>query len=304
MTTYTWTDDAMRSGSACDVDKVAENLMHLKYNAGGLLPVNNLGTKTSSFTLDPNKIDVADITASLTISLPTTGFIDGVENKCILDFSVLNGYTITVPTGISILWKGLTPTSFYTIASGNENKARNILIFTTTNAGMTWEAEYKPFGGVWTTFAQPTLSANGSLGGSAFAVWASGSYGSNPAYYAVDGTNNYWKNDSNPPTSYILYNPDPVKCTSISITNCSTYNGNYQLGYGSVYGSNDNSTYTALVTSFSNTNGTASATWSIPIPGANQAAYKYYKIVMTANNAGGAEINIGNIGLVGTIYTC
>ena len=32
MTTYTWTDDMMRSGSICDVDKVADNLMHLKYD--------------------------------------------------------------------------------------------------------------------------------------------------------------------------------------------------------------------------------------------------------------------------------
>lgn len=32
MTTYTWTDDMMRSGSTCDVDKVADNLMYLKYD--------------------------------------------------------------------------------------------------------------------------------------------------------------------------------------------------------------------------------------------------------------------------------
>lgn len=32
MTTYTWTDNAMRGGTACDVDKVADNLMHLKYD--------------------------------------------------------------------------------------------------------------------------------------------------------------------------------------------------------------------------------------------------------------------------------
>jgi len=32
MTTYTWTDNTMRGGSACDVDKVADNLMHLKYD--------------------------------------------------------------------------------------------------------------------------------------------------------------------------------------------------------------------------------------------------------------------------------
>jgi len=32
MTTYTWTDNAMQSGSSCDVNKVNENLMHLKYD--------------------------------------------------------------------------------------------------------------------------------------------------------------------------------------------------------------------------------------------------------------------------------
>lgn len=32
MTTYTWTDNAMQGGAACDVDKVNSNLMHLKYD--------------------------------------------------------------------------------------------------------------------------------------------------------------------------------------------------------------------------------------------------------------------------------
>lgn len=36
MTTYTWTDNAMRSGSTCDVDKVADNLMYLKDSAVNL----------------------------------------------------------------------------------------------------------------------------------------------------------------------------------------------------------------------------------------------------------------------------
>lgn len=297
MTTYTWTDNAMQGGSACDVDKVNDNLMHLKYNAGGLLPINDLGTKTSNFTLEPNKIDVADITASLTISLPTTGFISGVENKCILDFTTTSASSPTLPTGLK--WKGGFAPSSFTVASS----VRNILMFTTRDAGTTWEAEYSSYGGYWSTFTQPTLSANGTLGGANFAVWASAEYSGYPAYYAVDGTTNYWKNLSSNPTNYILYNPDPVMVTSISITNCYNYNGNYQLGYGSVYGSNDNSTYTTLVSSFGNSSGTASATWSIPIPAENQAAYKYYKIVMTANNASGSEINIGNIGLVGTIFT-
>lgn len=49
MTTYTWTDNAMQGGTACDVDKVNDNLMHLKYNSAGI----QLGTcSTASATTE------------------------------------------------------------------------------------------------------------------------------------------------------------------------------------------------------------------------------------------------------------
>lgn len=49
MTNYTWTDNTMRSGSTCNVDEVADNLMHLKYNSAGI----QLGTcSTASATTE------------------------------------------------------------------------------------------------------------------------------------------------------------------------------------------------------------------------------------------------------------
>lgn len=48
MTTYAWTDNAMQGGGACDVDKVNDNLMHLKYSTiprnyiDGLIISNNV----------------------------------------------------------------------------------------------------------------------------------------------------------------------------------------------------------------------------------------------------------------------
>lgn len=49
MTTYTWTDNAMRGGSACDVDKVADNLMHLKYD--------NIPAMSTLFALNSGNVD-------------------------------------------------------------------------------------------------------------------------------------------------------------------------------------------------------------------------------------------------------
>lgn len=277
MTTYTWTDNTMRSGSTCDVDKVADNLMHLKYNAGGLLPINNLGTKTSNFTLDVNKINITDITASLAISLPTTGFISGVENKCVLNFTTTSTSSPTLPTGLKWSNKngGNAPTA-YSTTSG----VRNVLIFTTIDGGTTWEADYETFGAVEVAFSQPILSADGTLGGTEFAVAVSYYYAT---YYG------FKVSDNNPSTSWmtsagntcILYNPIPVKATSISFQNIA--DGTNTILQHTIYGSNDNITYTTLA-STTNANTTASATWSTAITSGNQAFYKYYKILVSTGS--------------------
>lgn len=283
MTTYTWTDDTMRSGTTCDVDKVADNLMHLKYNAGGLLQVNDLGTKTSNFTLDLNKIDLTNITASLTVSLPTTGFIGGVENKCILDFTTNSSSSPVISTTGITLHKKDGKLSAYSTLSG----VRNRLIFTTIDSGSTWEVELQQYGGVETTFVQPVLSANGTLGGSSFAVYASNvqsgydTYKASDNYYATGWAANVGVN----PAYYILYNPITVKATSISIQNSVT-------GLGcptnvTVFGSNDNSNYVTLA-SFTNSNYTVSSTWDIPISSLNQEFYNYYKLLFNGWYGGSA----------------
>lgn len=279
MTNYTWTDNMMRSGSTCDVDKVADNLMHLKYNAGGLLPVNNLGTVTSNITLDPNKIDVADITASITISLPTTGFISGVENKCILNFTTTNASSPILPTGLK--WsdksKGVVPSAYSTLSG-----VRNVLVFTTYDGGTTWEAEYATYGVVEVPFVQPTLSANGTLGGVSFAVAASNHQHTSDydydAWHAFDGITSGQQNSygaSSVPFDYIIYNPNPLKISNIQGMNI------YAVGYcvlaATVFGSNDNLTWRSL-TSFTNSSTAVFATWNITIPTNQQNYYNYYKI--------------------------
>lgn len=294
MTNYTWTDNAMRSGSTCDVDKVADNLMHLKYNAGGLLPVNDLGTKTSNFTLDVNKINLADITSSLTISLPTTGFISGVENKCILDFATTSASTPTLPSGLK--WSknnnGVAPTTYSTLSG-----VRNILIFTTRDGGTTWEVEYLTYGAVETTFSQPTLSANGTLGGSSFAVAASSVYAGREPYLMFDNNSSTHWTSNQVTTGYVIfYNPNALKVSSIAVTNRSDSGVTTPASFA-VYGSNDNSTYT-LVGSYTNSNSTNGTTWIQAINSTN--FYNYHKIQINSVISG-VQIDIAQIN-VSAVY--
>lgn len=143
-------------------------------------------------------------------------------------------------------------------------------------------------------FSQPTLSANGTLGGDSFAVSASDSHTSYPTYFAFDNntstnwlTNSY--SSSQFPVNLIMYNPVAIKVTSFSITNRTGYASAPTAG--NVYGSNDNSTYT-LIGSFTNNVTSISGNWTIDLS-TNTSFYKYYKIEFTNGTFG----NNGNLGL-------
>ena len=184
---------------------------------------------------------------------------------------------------------GKAPTA-YSIISG----VRNILVFKTHNNGVTWEVEYGSYGGVETAFVQPTLSSNGILGGTTFAVVASSENAGYYAWCAFDKnlSNAYWSAAGKPTGYLILYNPIAVKATSFDFTGV---NGYYVTG-GAIYGSNDNINYTVLA-SFTNNNFTTTP-WNVQINNGSQGYYKYYKIYfsgMTAGNAGIAQVLMNGI---------
>lgn len=274
--THTWTDNVMETGVAQEnPDAVNECLMHLKYNGGGLFPTNNLGTMTTNFSLDINKVNLANITSALTISLPIANFLTGFENKCILDFSSTITTGITVPTGCK--WKdGAAPTIF-----SNVSGVRNVLVFTTYDGGITWSAEYYNYGGSLTTFIRPVLNANGLMGGASFAARISGTQ--------TTGQEAYRSFDNNPSTYSAIYdgsdisfyNPIPLKVSELDITNYTT--SQYNIINYTVYGSNDDILYTSLV-SGTNTFISASQTWGIAIPSANQGFYKYYRLLVSSHS--------------------
>jgi len=228
--------------------------------------------------LDLNKIDTADITAGVAISLPTSGFISGLENKCVLDFSLASGYTLTPPSGVK--WSGGAAPSAYSTLPG----VRNVLTFKTRDGGTTWEAEYSTYGGVETAFIQPALSSDGTLGGGSFAVYAS-SYGSGDnAYMAADNNPSTFFASSNSTFTnfyYIWYNPIALKVSSISITNRPDSVENI-TGY-TLYASNNNSSWIALVTGTNNVIA-ARANWTLAVPSETQGFYKYYKLYVSSSS--------------------
>lgn len=125
------------------------------------------------------------------------------------------------------------------------------------------------------TFTRPNLTANGTLGGDAFAVSESGSVSPSgyPAYYAVDSsTSNYWWASANI-NYFTIYNPDPLKISSIVITYISS-STTYVAKDITVQASNDGSSWTDIYSS-TYVEGTT-RTLSVN----SSKFYKYYRLVM------------------------
>jgi len=127
MTTYTWTDNTMRSGSTCDVDKVADNLMHLKYsnisatpftmnsgnvNSNGvadLLSYSGLVVSTKTGGTYSNAVGTnaqgEQVTLSTANTLNMSGYSDGTYNAFVKADGTLEAFANTIyrqpskPTG-------------------------------------------------------------------------------------------------------------------------------------------------------------------------------------------------------------
>lgn len=120
------------------------------------------------------------------------------------------------------------------------------------------------------------MGANGTLGGSSFAVQASSENGTTyQAYKCFDNSNTTLWNTAATDLSnpwYIFYNPVKLNVTNIAIRN---YSNGYHCASGSVLASDTNSNYVKLCDF---TGGqTASAWWNIDLS-TNTKSYKYYKL--------------------------
>ena len=132
-------------------------------------------------------------------------------------------------------------------------------------------------------WVQPILTANGTIGGNSFAVYASGDTN---AYRAFDSSaSTYWSVFSVVPL--IIYNPQALLISELTFYYTSK---NYSLagmgtsGY-SVQGSNNNSTYSSI--SFSETPSSNNTISTLTLN--HSIYYKYYKITLNADYAWGGN---------------
>ena len=211
-----------------------------------------------------------DITADLTISnkitlstgvtgLTATATVDGVEFSMVEESS--GNYVIKVA--------GSGTTIDYFI-NGDSNHMGKSGTITTTGSDITESITLTP--AIDTTWARPNLTADGTLGGNSFAVYSPTRY-SNP-YKAVDNSAStywgYWAASGN--QTYIFYNPDALKVSKLAYTYSST---NYRATSVSIEGSNDNSNWADITSTYSGSNATYTSTLT------NDKYYKYYKLTFT-----------------------
>lgn len=135
-------------------------------------------------------------------------------------------------------------------------------------------------------FSRPNLTSDGTLGGSSFAVYASSNYSKCYPYCAVDGkTITSYKNGDQWITqggeSFIFYYPNALRVTSLTM-NCGYGSVYYYRAYtGSVYGSNNNSSYSSVGSWSVAKNSTDTKVITIDLS-SNTSYYKYYKLTPTA----------------------
>ena len=125
----------------------------------------------------------------------------------------------------------------------------------------------------YATWTQPVLTADGVLGGDDFAVFCdSPNNTSYPAYYAFDSSTSTFAVTHE--ADYIIYNKNPINITKIDMT---VRGSSYNYRGGTLYGSNDNSSWKEIIALSALTNGS----WDIS---SNTGYYKYYKFSGSAGD--------------------
>jgi len=170
----------------------------------------------------------------------------------------------------------------YFVSGGNNYKDASGTIATTGNAitqNITLSAATVK------TFTRPNLTANGTMGGDSFAISAECSTIMNPAYKAVDGSTSseLWLSpNSGELPKIILYNPKPLKITTLNLTYPST---TWTANSITVQGSNDNSSWQEISThSTSSTNQTINPN--------STKFFKYHRLVFGSRSFRVLEIVI------------
>lgn len=230
-------------------------------------------------TITTNRISISTGVTGLSGSIIISGQLIPLTETSTGVYSV----DMNVASGVSLS---------YTINGGrNYNDASGTI--TTTGSDLTVSITLTPATTI--TFVRPDLTANGTMGGNAFAVSSdpvpTATYA---AYRAVDSSSTTrWRVNAHPTNYYYFYNPNPLCVDSLTFTWYST-SASYQAGAITVYGSNDNSTWIQLSYTPKPASADNPATRTITVN--SQAFYKYYKLAMDTFGSAGA-IDVKNLGI-------
>ena len=224
-----------------------------------------------------NKITLATGVTGLTV----TATIDGLTFPMTEESS--GNYSINVIGSGTTVDYFIYGGSNYMDASGS---------ITTTGSDITEAVTLTP--ATELTFTRPNLTADGTLGGSSFAVKDVGAGTSTityPAWRAVDNSaTTYW--GGNLPYSgnkiYTFYNPNALKVSELTYTYNST---SYRATAISIQGSNDNSTWEDITSTYSG----SSTTYTSALT--NSKYYKYYKLTFTPYSS---YVRICNLAITAT----
>lgn len=154
---------------------------------------------------------------------------------------------------------------------------------------------------IYTTFEQPPLYSNGTLGGDSFAVYATTNGGTpdrgrGTAYgaaYPQSGSYNTYSKGGRPTTWYTLYTPKPTLINGCSFT---AVWGNYSDSYMDITfeGSADNSSWVTLYPTTRIHEGSPTITF------ANDNTYNYYRLTIGTTGGGYHDgIYLSQVKLIG-----
>ena len=131
---------------------------------------------------------------------------------------------------------------------------------------------------VYTDFVQPTLAANGTVGGDSFACFCSSStsasYDAWKAFQNAYAANQYWLSTSGLPEHIGWYNPTPLRVSAIAIQNRGEH-GSFLVDY-EIQASNDDSTWDSIASGTLTETGLGVIN-TIEIE--SETAYKYWKVI-------------------------
>ena len=151
---------------------------------------------------------------------------------------------------------------------------------------------YKTIPEVTQPFVQPTLTANGTMGGNSFAVSSSNN---DTPYKAFDASTSSYANALNGNTWLAWYNPKPLYVTSVQWKSSAK---GYMQRAGRIEYSDDYSVWTNAIT-WNNSNSTNPFTVNV---GESYGKHRYWRIYFTQKGTSSGNSDVANVSITATEF--